>query len=366
MSTSTTYGRPNLLGPEWDRLRFKQLGWRLLPLRAFLGVTFLYASLQKLANPNYFRAGSPSSFVSQTRALESRSPIAPLLHVALHAPALFALLVALGELAVALGVLAGLWTRLAAVGGMLLSLTFFLTVSWSTTPYFYGSDIVFVFAWSVFAMCGAGGVLCLDAWIASRADAAPTYAPGSVDLVRRHLLVGARSATLLAMFGGVLAGATALLGRAAGGTKHAGGASLTVDPPSSAPTKHHNHRPARAPTNSAPPAVAAPQSGAPPPSGTALAPASAVPVGEGRTFTDPASGRPAWMLRPSPSKVVAFSATCTHAGCTVQFDSAANEFVCPCHGGRFNASTGAVLAGPPPSPLTQIPARIVNGEIRVD
>src|SRR5947208_615975 len=80
-----------------------------------------------------------------------------------------------GELAVAAGIIAGLWTRLAAVGGMLLSLTFFLTVSWSTTPYFYGSDLVFIFAWSVFAMCGAGGVLSLDAWIDARATSSTSH-----------------------------------------------------------------------------------------------------------------------------------------------------------------------------------------------
>jgi thiosulfate dehydrogenase [quinone] large subunit len=359
---SAAYGRPSPLGPQWEELGFRQLGWRLLPLRGFLGITFLYASLQKLANPNYFRASSPSSFVSQTKALESRSPISPLLHLALHAPGPFALLIALGELAVALGILAGLWTRLAAVGGMLLSLTFFLTVSWSTTPYFYGSDIVFVFAWSVFAMCGAGGVLCLDAWIASRAQASPSYGPGSVDLARRHLLVGARSATLLALFGGVLGGMTALIGRASGGTKHGARAALTVDPtapiPSASP--HHKHH-----QQAAPPGVAAP-SNAPAPSGTALAPASAVPVGEGRTFTDPSSGQPAWIIRPAASQVRAFTATCTHAGCTVQYDSSNDQFVCPCHGGTYSASTGAVTGGPPPAPLTQIPARLVNGEIRVD
>lgn len=360
---AATHGRPNPLGPDWERVGFRQPGWGLLPLRGFLGITFLYAALQKLANPNYFRASSPSSFVSQTKALESTSPISPLLHVALHAPGLFALVIALGELAVALGILAGLWTRVAALGGMLLSLTFFLTVSWSTTPYFYGSDIVFVFAWSVFVFCGAGGVLSLDAWISARAAIAHSRAPGTVDLVRRHLLVGARSATLLALFGGVLSGMTALIGRAVGGTKHVGRAALTVNP-TTAPT-HHRHHAVNA-NSTPPPGVAAPPTQAAQPSGTALAPASAVPVGEGRTFTDPASGQPAWILRPSAAKVLAFSAVCTHAGCTVQFDASANEFVCPCHGGRYNAGTGAVVAGPPPSPLTQIPARIVNGEIRVD
>jgi thiosulfate dehydrogenase [quinone] large subunit len=176
-------------------------------------------------------------------------------------------------------------------------------------------------------------------------------------------VVGARSATLLALFGGVLAGMTALIGRAAGGTKHGGRQALSVDPPSptASASRHRRHQQAAVrQANSAPPTQQAQ------PSGTALAPASAVPVGQGRTFTDPKSGQPAWLLRPSSSQVLAFSAVCTHAGCTVQYDSGNNEFVCPCHGGTYSARTGAVTGGPPPSPLAQIPARIVNGEIRVD
>jgi Rieske Fe-S protein len=91
-----------------------------------------------------------------------------------------------------------------------------------------------------------------------------------------------------------------------------------------------------------------------------------VPVGQGREFVDPGSGATAWVVRPSASDVRAFSAICTHAGCTVNYDSANDEFVCPCHGGTYSAQTGAVLAGPPPAPLSQIPVHVVDGEIRVD
>ena len=242
MRSASLADHPDVLGPEWEQLGFRQLGWRLLPLRGFLGVTFLYAALQKLANPNFFRASSPSSFAAQTRALEATSPITPLLRLALHASAVVAVLVAVGELAVALGMLAGLWTRLAAFGGMVLSLSFFLTVSWATTPYFYGSDIVFVFAWSVFVMCGAGGVLSLDAWIAAQDNARASRSSRPIDLARRHLLVGARSATLLAVFGGFLGGATALVGRSVGGTRHDAGGALVLDPPGTAPTPEPSSR----------------------------------------------------------------------------------------------------------------------------
>ncbi len=48
----------------------------------------------------------------------------------------------------------------------------------------------------------------------------------------------------------------------------------------------------------------------------------------------------------------ALSPTCTHAGCTVNYSPGSGVVICPCHGGTFNATTGAVLGGPPPSGLT--------------
>src|SRR3954464_10672064 len=152
---------PWVAGQQWAQDRLRQPGWLILPLRAFLGVTFLYASLQKLANPGYLNPSDPQSVVGQMQSLRHVSPIGPLLGLSLHAPTLVGLSIAGGELAVALGVLVGLWTRLAALGGMALSLTFLLTVSWHTTPYYYGSDIVFFFAWMVIALLGAGNVLSL-------------------------------------------------------------------------------------------------------------------------------------------------------------------------------------------------------------
>ncbi len=52
------------------------------------------------------------------------------------------------------------------------------------------------------------------------------------------------------------------------------------------------------------------------------------------------------------SGFLAISNTCTHQGCTVNYDTANKEFVCPCHGGVYN-QTGAVVSGPPPAALTK-------------
>ncbi len=59
------------------------------------------------------------------------------------------------------------------------------------------------------------------------------------------------------------------------------------------------------------------------------------------------------------------SATCTHLGCTVQWNAAAGEFQCPCHGGRFGLD-GAVLGGPPPKPLRRLEASVRDGQIVAD
>ena len=60
---------------------------------------------------------------------------------------------------------------------------------------------------------------------------------------------------------------------------------------------------------------------------------------------------------------IAFSATCTHAPCTVQYNG--STIRCPCHGGTYNPSTGAVQSGPPPAPLPQYGVLIQNNNLYV-
>jgi quinol---cytochrome c reductase iron-sulfur subunit, bacillus type len=56
-------------------------------------------------------------------------------------------------------------------------------------------------------------------------------------------------------------------------------------------------------------------------------------------------------------QVRALSATCTHLGCQVHWDTQAARFRCPCHGGVYDAS-GRVVSGPPPRPLESIDTRV--------
>ncbi len=59
----------------------------------------------------------------------------------------------------------------------------------------------------------------------------------------------------------------------------------------------------------------------------------------------------------------AFSATCTHAPCTVQY--AASQIQCPCHGGVFNPTDGSVVSGPPPSRLPEFGVLVQNNNVFV-
>jgi cytochrome b6-f complex iron-sulfur subunit len=59
---------------------------------------------------------------------------------------------------------------------------------------------------------------------------------------------------------------------------------------------------------------------------------------------------------------VAYSAVCTHQGCTVAYQG--GELACPCHGSVFDPANGAaVVAGPAPRPLPEIPVKVEGGEV---
>jgi thiosulfate dehydrogenase [quinone] large subunit len=155
-----------LTGPRERAARFA-----LLPLRLFLGVTFVYAGLDKLTDPHYLGGlGDPLSFAAMTTGVKSGSPIGPLLDLALKAPTGFALAIAAGELAVGLGVLFGLLGRVAALGGVLLNLSFWLSVSWQVHPYYLGNDLIYLMAWTPLVLAGTP-YLSLDRYLASRRTA---------------------------------------------------------------------------------------------------------------------------------------------------------------------------------------------------
>jgi Rieske Fe-S protein len=68
------------------------------------------------------------------------------------------------------------------------------------------------------------------------------------------------------------------------------------------------------------------------------------------------------LIRSTGDNVHAFSAVCTHQGCTVT-SVANNVITCPCHASRFSAATGDVISGPAPRPLPVINVDVRNGDV---
>ncbi len=56
---------------------------------------------------------------------------------------------------------------------------------------------------------------------------------------------------------------------------------------------------------------------------------------------------------------------CTHLGCTVPWEQAENQFICPCHNSKFD-TRGDVLNPPAPRPLDLFPVAFVEGQVVVD
>lgn len=75
-------------------------------------------------------------------------------------------------------------------------------------------------------------------------------------------------------------------------------------------------------------------------------------------------GKPAVLLQPEPGSYIAMSAVCTHLGCIVKWIADDNQFLCPCHGGKFSP-TGSVLSGPPPAALENFPVSLDGDQILV-
>ena len=90
--------------------------------------------------------------------------------------------------------------------------------------------------------------------------------------------------------------------------------------------------------------------------------ATDIPEGEAKFFEY--AGSSAVVVKTKTGELVALSAVCTHLGCIVQWEKDQQDFLCPCHAGRY-APNGAVLGGPPPKPLAKLPITVADGKITI-
>jgi Rieske Fe-S protein len=132
----------------------------------------------------------------------------------------------------------------------------------------------------------------------------------------------------------------AVLGRPASGQP------ASSRPASSQPA---SSQPASGPSSSPQPA-----SGQPP----SLAVTSDVPVGGGKILAD----KKIVITQPRAGSFEAFTAVCTHQGCTVSSVSG-GTVNCPCHGSKFSIANGSVVTGPAASALAPVSIKVQGTSI---
>ena len=95
-------------------------------------------------------------------------------------------------------------------------------------------------------------------------------------------------------------------------------------------------------------------------SGGGLGKTSDIPVGGGTIF----KSEKVVVTQPKEGEFKAFSAVCTHRGCTVGSVSG-GKIHCPCHGSAFNVTDGSVANGPAQQPLAAKTVSVKNGELKL-
>ncbi|HEY0756390.1 MAG TPA: TQO small subunit DoxD [Ktedonobacteraceae bacterium] len=366
--------------------------WIVVPLRLFLGVTFIYAGIQKLTDPQYFDPAQRGSIGHQIAAFATGSPLRSfLLDVVLPHAALFGALVAYGELAIGLGALLGLLLRAASLCGLLVNLIFFLSADWHVFPYFYGSDIVFLFCWLTLLIAGpanqalpapdvwlvrrlvegveparqpARAALCVwlfgvqietaplsqtplnpagqPDWGTQKAQPVSQYHTWQFEQARR---AGRRNFVFGSLSGGALVLVLAVITQAlhilpGSNTSEAGAATPTPITPTLG-----------SPVTGDTPTVAT--------GSNVIAQINNLPPNSSANFTLPSNNDPGILVHLNNGQFVAFDATCTHAGCPVDYDPSVRQLVCPCHGAAFDPTrSAAVINGPAQTPLTSVKIKV--------
>ncbi|MCF3962437.1 DoxX family protein, partial [Streptomyces fuscigenes] len=206
--------------------RRMNLGVVLLPLRVFLGLISVYAGMGKLCDPVYFDGGERGSMVKWLTSLHPWALAEPLRDFALSHPVGAGLSVAFLQIVAGVLTALGLWQRVAASLGALLSAALLVTVSWKTVPAYDAPDIIYLAAWSPLIIAGAP-VYSVDGKLAG--DAWRRLGPRSSLLdLRRYVL---RRGTVVAS---VVIGVTLLVGSVLGGAVRSSGV-VTVPGPNHDP-----------------------------------------------------------------------------------------------------------------------------------
>jgi cytochrome b6-f complex iron-sulfur subunit len=87
-----------------------------------------------------------------------------------------------------------------------------------------------------------------------------------------------------------------------------------------------------------------------------------LPMNSGKIFKF--GSKPGLLVRTQSGDVKAFSASCTHLDCIVQYDPNSKQIICACHNGAYDLS-GKNVSGPPPRPLDEYTVNVKGDDITV-
>ena len=354
-------------------------GWSILPLRLFLGISFLAAGWDKLTDPAFLDPSARDYIGQQIGRFAPGTPLEGfLLNFAVPNASMFGVMVMGGELCIGIAVLLGLLTRFSAAMGLLLNLTFFLSATWDVHPFYFGADLPYTFAWLTLLLAGPGPFALdplLKGWLSpppitymSRGRSITVEDSGTAMTRRAFLGAGAVGLT------GFMLAATGLgWGILSSGKRASATAAI---PPNTSPTQvptvvptpvsqdtqpsgqgggAANTVPQEPPT--APPAEPTPTTPSAASGLQVIAGPSDVPVNQSLDFTLP-DGYPAVLVH-NDSGYSAYVAICTHEGCQVSYFPSRKVLACPCHGAQFDAANGGqVLRGPARRPLSTVPVTV--------
>lgn len=87
-----------------------------------------------------------------------------------------------------------------------------------------------------------------------------------------------------------------------------------------------------------------------------------LPTNSGKIFKF--GSKPGILIKTASGDIKAFSASCTHLDCIVQYDPGQKAITCACHNGKYDL-TGKNISGPPPRPLEEFTVNVKGDDITV-
>ena len=279
-------------------VRTASSSWRnqspaLRVMRLWLGITWIYAGWDKASDPGFLEAGSSSYIGTQLSGFSTHSPLGFAFNPLIEYATVVGGFVIIAEFAIGLATLLWVAPRLAAFGGFLMSLGLWLADTFHVTPYFLASNTAYAVLWLTYLLFLVGN---------------GKRKVFTMSLERRSVLRVGITGVLAVAFAGV-------------GKFFAKAAPATS---SSAAGK-----------------------------GTKIVKLASLKVGASRNFVA-SNGAPSILFR-TKTGVFAYSAICTHQGCTVAYSASSKTMKCPCHQAEFDPYKSAqVVNGPAVNPLGKV------------